>query len=137
MMGLLASAKAAFIALPPTVETFYYRGDSASHEHELMGWLRDPDRKGGPKGCIGFGISARMSHALQKAIDAVAEDQWENLKEESERYDPARKSCLGPRTQREERQPTAPLHSHPDSEKAGTSFRCWGDGAALCGGDQY
>src|SRR6266487_1621345 len=67
MMSPLSGAKAAFGALPATVETFYYRGDSASHEYELMDWLRDPEREGGPKGFIGFAISARMSVELQKA----------------------------------------------------------------------
>lgn len=74
MMSPLSGAKAAFSALPKTVETFYYRGDSASHEHELMDWLRNPEREGGPKGRIGFAISARMSAELQKAIDSVGED---------------------------------------------------------------
>ncbi len=84
MMGPLAAAKAAFGALPPTVETFYYRADSASHEHKLMDWLRNPEREDGPKGFIGFAISARMSEALAKAIDTVPEDQWQMVKEESD-----------------------------------------------------
>src|SRR2546425_12254796 len=84
MMRPLTAAKAAFGALPPTVETFYYRGDSASHEHELMDWLRNPEREDGPKGFIGFGISARMSAELAKAIDEVREDQWQMVKEESD-----------------------------------------------------
>jgi DDE family transposase len=107
MMSPLASAKAAFSALPPTVETFYYRGDSASHEHELMSWLRNLEREGGPKGFIGFAISARMSDALQKAIEAVPEDQWQMLKEESD----ALRSCAevafvpGERSEKKDSQP--------------------------------
>jgi hypothetical protein len=89
MMSPLSGAKAAFGALPATVKTFYYRGDSASHEYGLMDWLRDPEREGGPKGLIGFAISARMSVELQKAILKVAPDQWETLKEESD----ATRSC--------------------------------------------
>jgi len=84
MMGPLAGAKAAFGALPPTVETFYYRADSASHEHELMDWLRNREREDGPAGFIGFAISARMSEALAKAIATVPEDQWKMVKEESD-----------------------------------------------------
>ena len=49
-----------------------------------MDWLRDLEREDGPKGRIGFAISARMSDALQKAIDAVPQDQWQMLKEESD-----------------------------------------------------
>lgn len=35
-MNPLAVAQKAFAALPATVETFYYRGDSACHEHRLI-----------------------------------------------------------------------------------------------------
>ena len=107
MMSPLTGAKAAFAALPPTVETFYYRGDSASHEHELMDWLRDWDREDGPKGFIGFAISARMSVELQKAIDGVGADQWQAIKEESD----AIRSCAevafvpGERSEKKDSQP--------------------------------
>ena len=76
-MKPLAVARAAFAALPKTVTTFYYRGDSACHESELIEWLRDQERADGPKGFIGFGISARMSEALHQAIQAVPEQQWQ------------------------------------------------------------
>jgi hypothetical protein len=72
----LRVAQAAFAALPSTVETRYYRGDSACHDHELVAWLRNPERAGGPAGPIQFAISARMSAALQAAVRAVAEDAW-------------------------------------------------------------
>ncbi len=77
MMAPLGVAKRAFAALPATVETLYYRGDSASHERELMQWLRDEKRAEGPPGFIGFAISARMSEALQQAILRVPEENWE------------------------------------------------------------
>src|SRR6266704_3302196 len=89
------------------IETFYYRGDSASHEHELMDWLRDPEREDGPKRRIGFAISARMSDALQKAIDAVPEAQWQKLNDESD----AIRSCAevafvpGERSEKKDSQP--------------------------------
>ena len=73
----LAAAKAAYAALPSTVNEFYYRGDSASHEHGLVDWLRNEKREHGPKGFIGFAISARMSPALLTAVKAVADSQWE------------------------------------------------------------
>ena len=50
MMAPLAVAKRAFAALPETVTSFYYRGDSASHEKELLTWLRDENRADGPRG---------------------------------------------------------------------------------------
>jgi len=54
MMAPLAVAKRAFAALPATVESLYYRGDSASHERELMQWLRDEKRAEGPPGIHRF-----------------------------------------------------------------------------------
>ena len=63
--------------MPETVATYYYRGDSACHESGLINWLRDENRAGGPRGRIGFGISARMSAPLQKAIGKVSEKAWE------------------------------------------------------------
>ena len=77
MMALLPAAKRGFAALPETVTTFYYRGDSASHEHELIQWLRDEKRADGPQGFLGFAISARMTDALHKAVLRVPEENWE------------------------------------------------------------
>ena len=77
MMEPLTVAQKAFAALPETVTTYYYRGDSACHESGLINWLRDENRVEGPKGRIGFAISARMSEALHRAIEKVAEEAWE------------------------------------------------------------
>ena len=76
MMGPLTVAKKAFAALPETVTTYYYRGDSACHESDLIQWLRDENRAEGPRGRIGFAISARMSEALHKAIRQVPAEAW-------------------------------------------------------------
>jgi hypothetical protein len=76
-MAPLPVAKQAFAALPETVTTYYYRGDSACHEGDLLNWLRNEERAGGPAGVIGFAVSARMSEALQAAIQKVAEGEWE------------------------------------------------------------
>jgi hypothetical protein len=75
-MQPLEVAKRAFTAVPGTVKEFYYRGDSACHEGNLVNWLRDERREGGPRGKIGFAISARMSEALHQAIQAVPESEW-------------------------------------------------------------
>ena len=76
MMSPLTVAQRAFAALPETVDTFYYRGDSACHEKELLQWLRDEKRADGPRGRIGFAVSARMSEALHRAILQVHEAGW-------------------------------------------------------------
>jgi len=75
-------AQRAFAALPSTVTEYYYRGDSACHERDLIHWLRDEKREGGPRGRIGFAISARMSDALHAAILAVPEQEWDRYGKE-------------------------------------------------------
>jgi Transposase DDE domain group 1 len=75
-MEPLEVAQRAFAALPSRVKEYYYRGDSACHESELVNWLRNENREGGPRGKIGFAISARMSEALHTAIEAVPEAEW-------------------------------------------------------------
>jgi hypothetical protein len=76
MMEPLTVAKRAFACLPPTVEEFYFRGDSACHESHLLNWLRDDKREQGPKCRIGFAISAKMSEALKAAIKQVGKKDW-------------------------------------------------------------
>lgn len=70
-------------ALPATVKTFYYGGDSACHEHRWMNWLRDEEREGGPRGFIGLAIRARRSEALHAAIWALPEEAWHPEKSEA------------------------------------------------------
>jgi Transposase DDE domain group 1 len=82
MMAPLPVAQRAFAALPPGIESYYFRGDSACHESDLLDWLRDEQRGKGPKGFLGFAISARMSDALQAAISKIAEEKWEAYGEE-------------------------------------------------------
>jgi hypothetical protein len=72
----LEVARRAFAALPCPVTEYYYRGDSACHESHLVNGLRDEQRQGGPRGRIGFAISARMSEVLHAAIQAVPEAAW-------------------------------------------------------------
>jgi hypothetical protein len=80
-MEPLAVAQRAFAALPGTVGEYYYRGDSACHESGLVNWLRDEQRSSGPRGRIGFAISARMSEPLHAAIKALPEAAWETYGE--------------------------------------------------------
>jgi Transposase DDE domain group 1 len=80
-MAPLTVAKAAFAALPKTVSSYYYRGDSACHEKELVRWLSNERREEGPQGCIGFAISVRMSEALREAILEVPEKAWQGYGE--------------------------------------------------------
>lgn len=81
---LLPVAQQAFAALPESVEERYFRGDSACYQQQLLRWLRNRKREGGPEGIIGFGISAQMSEALQKQIRSLAEALWKPYREDAE-----------------------------------------------------
>jgi len=83
-MGPLRCAKAAFDALPDTVDERYFRGDSACHESELVNWLRDEQRPDGPQGFIGFAISARMSPELAQALRQAPESRWHTFGKEAD-----------------------------------------------------
>jgi hypothetical protein len=84
MSSPLTCAKAAFAALPETVTQYYFRGDSACHESGLVNWLRNPKREDGPKGLIGFAVSARMSEELGKALKVVPDRQWKTFGKDSD-----------------------------------------------------
>jgi len=56
----LAVARRAYQALPESVIEYYFRGDSACYEKQLLGWLRNEQREQGPHGPIQFAISVRM-----------------------------------------------------------------------------
>src|SRR5437879_5295135 len=75
----LTCAKLAFAALPETITQRYFRGDSACHENELLGWLKHPDRGQEPGGRIGFAVSAVMSQPLAKALREVKEADWKKF----------------------------------------------------------
>jgi Transposase DDE domain group 1 len=76
--------RAAFQALPSTVNEYYFRGDAACHEYELIRWLEDQQRVDGPAGFIGFAISMRVQPSLRKAMMAIAEREWEQISDEGE-----------------------------------------------------
>ena len=81
--ALLPVARRAFQALPETVTEFYFRGDSACEEDELLTWLRNEQRQDGPRGKIGFAVSARMCPALQADILRIPEARWQPYSEDS------------------------------------------------------
>ncbi len=80
----LNCAKLAFAALPEDIEQRFFRGDSACHENDLLGWLKHPDREKEPGGRIGFAISARMSGNLEAAVTKINDAQWKTLAPEAD-----------------------------------------------------
>ncbi len=61
-------ARRAFQALPESVNEYYFRGDPAYYEKQLLGWLRNEQHPAGPRGPIGFAISTRMQPSLRQHI---------------------------------------------------------------------
>ncbi len=74
----------AFAALPETVGEYYFRGDSACEEEALLSWLRNPERPDGPRGFLGFAVSARMNPALREEILATPAERWQPYSEDGE-----------------------------------------------------
>ena len=79
----LRVARRAFQALPPTVGEYYFRGDSACWEKQLLNWLRDEQRADGPKGPITFDISVRMTPNLKKHMVRLGESLWKPYREDA------------------------------------------------------
>jgi hypothetical protein len=100
----LTVARRAFEALPETVKEYYFRGDSACYETHLLDWLRDDNREEGPKGRIGFAVSAPMMKPLKAEILALGDSAWQPYREDAEAlwdyaavgYDPSEKGRREP-----------------------------------------
>ncbi len=65
-----------FSSLPASITTYFLRGDSALYDQAVLKWLVNEDRDDGPKGFIGFSISADMSKQLRAACVALPDDAW-------------------------------------------------------------
>jgi len=76
-------AQRAFAALPETVREYYFRGDSACYERELLDWLRDEQREGGPQGKIVFAVSMRMNANVRLHIQQLPESAWKPYREDT------------------------------------------------------
>jgi hypothetical protein len=80
----LTCAQLAFGALPQSIQERFFRGDSACHENELIGWLKHPDRTQEPGGRIGFAVSAVMSAELSVAMGKIAHQHWKTFATEGD-----------------------------------------------------
>lgn len=65
-MSNLPLIKRGFAALP-AVEKLFFRADSACYEAPVLKWLANAERQDGPRGTIGFAVSADMTEDLQEA----------------------------------------------------------------------
>lgn len=80
----LTCARLAFAELPDTVKTHGFRGDSACDNQDLLDWLDDEQRPGGPVGTIRYAISARMVTDLVGAAKAVPDPGWTTFGKDSD-----------------------------------------------------
>jgi len=65
-----------FASLPATVTEYAFRADSACYDERVLKWLADPARPGGPRGSIGFTVSADLTEPLHAVCAAVPEPAW-------------------------------------------------------------
>ncbi|MBC8166770.1 MAG: IS1380 family transposase [Bryobacteraceae bacterium] len=79
----LRVARQAFQSLPTTVKEYWFRGDSACYEQELLTWLRDEKREGGPQARIGFAVSVPMHRELQQEVVETPQEHWKLYSEDA------------------------------------------------------
>jgi Transposase DDE domain group 1 len=80
-MGNLPLVQSGFSSLPASIMTHFLRGDSALYDQTVLKWLVNEDRDDGPKGFIGFSISADMSKQLRAACMALPDDAFQLVEE--------------------------------------------------------
>jgi hypothetical protein len=75
-METLPLIQRGFASVPATVTEYAFRADSACYDERTLQWLADPQRRGGPRGLIGFTLSADMTEALHAVCAAVPDPAW-------------------------------------------------------------
>ena len=70
-----------FLSLSAAITKLYFRADSACYERNVLRWLADEHRDGGPQGHIGFTISADMTPELRQVCCEVPDDDWQLVDE--------------------------------------------------------
>jgi hypothetical protein len=80
-MSNLPLIQRGFAALPPRVTTRRFRADSACYDQAILKWLANPERPDGPRGPIGFTISADMTDELRRVCQATPEAAWQLCEE--------------------------------------------------------
>ena len=80
-MDNLPLIRRSFLSLPAAITKLYFRADSACYERNVLRWLADEHRHGGPHGYIGFTISADMTPELRQVCCEVPDDDWQLVDE--------------------------------------------------------
>jgi hypothetical protein len=84
-MDCLSSFLRATRALPQSVETIYFRSDSAAYQHKLLDRMREGVELHGKRVAVYFAISADVSEALRGKITSLSELAWKPLRRLTEK----------------------------------------------------
>lgn len=84
-MDCVSSFLRAVRALPDSVETIYFRSDSAAYQHKLLDRMREGVEHNGKQVVVYFAISADLSEALRGKITSLSEGAWKPLRKMSEK----------------------------------------------------
>lgn len=84
-MDPLSSFLRAVRALPPSVETIYFRSDSAAYQHKLLDKLGEGVERNGKQVPVYFAISADVSEGLRGKIISLSESAWKPLRRLTEK----------------------------------------------------
>jgi len=84
-MDCLSSFMRTIRALPTSIETLYFRSDSAAYQHKLLDTMRDGVDLNGKRVPVYFAISADVSEALRGRISSLSESAWKPLRRVTEK----------------------------------------------------
>jgi hypothetical protein len=84
-MDCLTSFLRATKALPHSVETIYFRSDSAAYQHKLLDKMREGIELHGKNVPVYFALSADVSEVLRGKIVSLAESAWKPLRRLTEK----------------------------------------------------
>src|SRR5438552_6615748 len=84
-MDCLSSFLRATRALLQSVETIYFRSDSAAYQHKLLDKMREGVEHNGKQVTVYFAISADVMEALSGKITSLSESAWKPLRRLTEK----------------------------------------------------
>ena len=84
-MDCLSSFMRTIRALPASIETLYFRSDSAAYQHKLLDTMRDGVDLNGKRVPVYFAISADVSEALRGKIVSLSDCAWKPLRRLTEK----------------------------------------------------
>src|SRR5678809_1433382 len=78
-MDCLSSFMRTIRALPTSIETLYFRSDSAAYQHKLLDTMRGGVDLDGKRVPVYFAVSADVSETLRGKIVSLSDCAWKPL----------------------------------------------------------